>query len=310
MTEVQKLEFKRPVFIDGVIDFIAGTAGGIANVYIGQPLDTVKVKMQTFPDLYRNGYQCFRETLRKDGITRGLYAGTVPSLAANISENAVLFLFYGLCQKTIVFLTGNRKVEDLNSVQNALAGSGAAFFCSFTLCPTELVKCRLQAMREMQGGRLNIGPWSVTREILRREGIPGLYKGLTSTMLREMPGYFFFFGGYEFTRSFFIPKNGNKDDIGIFGTILSGGLGGVALWTAVFPADVVKSRIQVQSTVGKSAPKFTDVFMSILKNEGIRALYKGLGPTLLRTFPSTGGLFLSVEMTKKYLGMAADYSGF
>lgn len=310
MTEVQKLEFKRPVFIDGVIDFIAGTAGGIANVYIGQPLDTVKVKMQTFPDLYRNGYQCFRETLRKDGITRGLYAGTVPSLAANISENAVLFLFYGLCQKTIVFLTGNRKVEDLNSVQNALAGSGAAFFCSFTLCPTELVKCRLQAMREMQGGRLNIGPWSVTREILRKEGIPGLYKGLTSTMLREMPGYFFFFGGYEFTRSFFIPKNGNKDDIGIFGTILSGGLGGVALWTAVFPADVVKSRIQVQSTVGKSAPKFTDVFMSILKNEGIRALYKGLGPTLLRTFPSTGGLFLSVEMTKKYLGMAADYSGF
>lgn len=310
MTEVQKLEFKRPVFIDGVIDFIAGTAGGIANVYIGQPLDTVKVKMQTFPDLYRNGYQCFRETLRKDGIARGLYAGTIPSLAANISENAVLFLFYGLCQKTIVFLTGNRKVEDLNSVQNALAGSGAAFFCSFTLCPTELVKCRLQAMREMQGGRLNIGPWSVTREILRKEGIQGLYKGLTSTMLREMPGYFFFFGGYEFTRSFFIPKNGNKDDIGIFGTILSGGLGGVALWTAVFPADVVKSRIQVQSTVGKSAPKFTDVFMSVLKNEGIRALYKGLGPTLLRTFPSTGGLFLSVEMTKKYLGMAADYSGF
>lgn len=310
MTEVQKLEFKRPVFIDGVIDFIAGTAGGIANVYIGQPLDTVKVKMQTFPDLYRNGYQCFRETLRKDGIARGLYAGTVPSLAANISENAVLFLFYGLCQKTIVFLTGNRKVEDLNSVQNALAGSGAAFFCSFTLCPTELVKCRLQAMREMQGGRLNIGPWSVTREILQKEGIQGLYKGLTSTMLREMPGYFFFFGGYEFTRSFFIPKNGNKDDIGIFGTILSGGLGGVALWTAVFPADVVKSRIQVQSTVGKSAPKFTDVFMSVLKNEGIRALYKGLGPTLLRTFPSTGGLFLSVEMTKKYLGMAADYSGF
>lgn len=112
--------------------------------------------MQTFPDLYRNGYQCFRETLRKDGIARGLYAGTVPSLAANISENAVLFLFYGLCQKTIVFLTGNRKVEDLNSVQNALAGSGAAFFCSFTLCPTELVKCRLQAMREMQGGRLNM----------------------------------------------------------------------------------------------------------------------------------------------------------
>lgn len=48
----------------------------------------------------------------------------------------------------------------------------------------------------------------------------------------------------------------------------------MALWTAVFPADVVKSRIQVQSTVGKSAPKFTDVFMSILKNEGNSFLIK------------------------------------
>ena len=54
----------------------------------------------------------------------------------------------------------------------------------------------------------------MTREILQKEGIQGLYKGLTSTMLREMPGYFFFFGGYEFTRSFFIPKSGNKEDIG------------------------------------------------------------------------------------------------
>ena len=32
-------------------------------------------------------------------------------------------------------------------------------------------------------------------------GIPGLFRGLTSTMAREMPGYFFFFGGYELTKS-------------------------------------------------------------------------------------------------------------
>lgn len=75
--------------------------GGITSVYVGQPLDTVKVKMQTFPTLYRNGLNCFLETFRQDGIARGLYAGTVPSLAANISENAVLFCFYGVCQKLV-----------------------------------------------------------------------------------------------------------------------------------------------------------------------------------------------------------------
>ena len=83
------------------IDFLHFIPGGITTVYVGQPLDTVKVKMQTFPTLYTGGFNCFMETFKQDGIARGLYAGTVPSLAANISENAVLFLFYGLCQKVV-----------------------------------------------------------------------------------------------------------------------------------------------------------------------------------------------------------------
>ncbi|XP_052828371.1 mitochondrial ornithine transporter 1 [Octopus bimaculoides] len=305
--EVQTTQFKRSILVDGVIDFTAGTAGGIANVYIGQPLDTVKVKMQTFPTLYRNALHCFTDTFKKDGIIKGLYAGTGPSLVANISENAILFLFYGFCQKAIVLVTRHRKVEDLSPIHNAFAGSGAAFFCAFALCPTELVKCRLQAMREMKGAARTVGPWAVTKEVLHAEGIPGLYKGLTSTILREMPGYFFFFGGYELTRHLFIPKGGTKEDVGPVGTIISGGVGGLALWTAIFPADVVKSRIQVQSTVGKAAPSFLSVFLTVLKTEGVAALYKGLGPTLLRTFPSTGGLFLTVELTKKYMGLTADY---
>ena len=55
-------------------------------MYIGQPLDTVKVKMQTFPTMYRNAFHCFKTTLVKEGITRGLYAGTIPSLAAQVQN--------------------------------------------------------------------------------------------------------------------------------------------------------------------------------------------------------------------------------
>jgi solute carrier family 25 ornithine transporter 2/15 len=36
-------------------------------------------------------------------------------------------------------------------------------------------------------------------------------------------------------------------------------------------------------------------------------LYNGLGPTVVRTFPSTGALFLAYEMTKKYGSQLADY---
>ncbi|XP_041359074.1 mitochondrial ornithine transporter 1-like [Gigantopelta aegis] len=303
----------RQTALDAVIDFTGGVAGGIATVYVGQPLDTVKVKIQTFPTMYRNALDCFVQTFKQDGIARGLYAGTVPSLAANISENAVLFCAYGMCKKIVTKLVKKSTVTSLNPLENALAGSGAAFFSSFTLCPTELIKCRLQAMREMATGgqldggleRLKIGPWGLTREILHAEGVPGLFKGLTSTLLREMPGYFFFFGGYEICRDLLTPVGKTKEEIGVWRTIVCGGVGGVALWVAIFPADVCKSRIQVQSVSGK-APTFRYTFMNILRNEGVRALYKGLGPTVIRTFPATGALFLAYEYTSKVLYRLMD----
>lgn len=58
------------------------------------------------------------------------------------------------------------------------------------------------------------GPFGLTKEILRNEGIPGMYKGLTSTFMREMPGYFFFFGGYEISRALLTPPGKKKDEIG------------------------------------------------------------------------------------------------
>ena len=60
-------------------------------MYAAQPLDTVKVKMQTFPHLYTNMVDCVMTTFRRDGIVRGLYAGSIPAVVANVAENSVLF---------------------------------------------------------------------------------------------------------------------------------------------------------------------------------------------------------------------------
>lgn len=60
-------------------------------VYVSQPLDTVKVKMQAFPKLYNGMMDCLVTTFRKDGFSRGLYAGTLPAVVANVAENSVLF---------------------------------------------------------------------------------------------------------------------------------------------------------------------------------------------------------------------------
>ena len=95
-----------------------------------------------------------------------------------------------------------------------LSGFLAAFWSSLALCPTELIKCRLQAMREsnLEKGLEppRIGPFGLTRQILNTEGIGGLFHGLRPTFMREMPGYFCFFFAYEFTREMFV-KEGKKN---------------------------------------------------------------------------------------------------
>lgn len=131
-------------FSSAAIDFAAGSMGGIANVLVGQPLDTVKVKMQTSAQ-YRNPFSCFVKTLTMDGVRRGLYAGTSPAIAANVAENSVLFCSYALCQD---LMTTMRRKEESGPMDKALAGLAAGFLTSFVICPTELVKCKLQAMRE------------------------------------------------------------------------------------------------------------------------------------------------------------------
>lgn len=43
------------------------------------------------------------------------------------------------------------------------------------------------------------------------------------------------------------------------------------------------------------------VFKDLVRREGLLALYNGLLPTVLRTFPSTGALFVAYEYTRKGL---------
>lgn len=142
------------IAVTGTIDLIAGSLGGVANVLVGQPLDTIKVKMQTFPSLYSNTFVCLKNTLTSDGIRRGLYAGTSPAILANVAENSVLFCGYGFCQNLVMKARGieGSSTNSLSTLDKALSGFCAAFFSSFTLCPTELVKCKLQAMRERHPG--------------------------------------------------------------------------------------------------------------------------------------------------------------
>ncbi|XP_032255234.1 mitochondrial ornithine transporter 2 [Phoca vitulina] len=288
--------------IQAAIDLTAGAVGGTACVLTGQPFDTVKVKMQTFPGLYKGLTDCCLKTYSQVGL-RGFYKGTGPALMAYVAENSVLFMCYGFCQELVRKVVGLDTQARLSDLQTAAAGSFASAFAALALCPTELVKCRLQTMYEMEmSGKIAKRQntiWSVVKSILRKEGPLGFYQGLSSTLLQEVPGYFFFFGGYELSRSFFASGR-SKDELGPVPLMLSGGIAGICLWLVIYPVDCIKSRIQVLSMSGKQAG-FLGTLISIVKNEGTAALYSGLTATMIRAFPANGSLFLAYEYSRRMM---------
>uniref|UniRef100_A0A8B9IWD0 Mitochondrial ornithine transporter 1 n=1 Tax=Amazona collaria TaxID=241587 RepID=A0A8B9IWD0_9PSIT len=192
-------------------------------------------------------------------------------------------VFVGACSECIVkqydsesLSPGSLQFLSHSDLQNAAAGSFASAFATLVLCPTELVKCRLQAMHEMQlSGKIIQGHntvWSVVKGVIQKDGPLGFYRGLSSTLLREVPGYFFFFGGYELSRTFFASGR-SKDELGPIPLLLSGGFGGSCLWIAVYPVDCVKSRIQVLSMAGKQTG-FLGTFVTVVRTEGEYAAYQ------------------------------------
>ncbi|XP_062051322.1 mitochondrial ornithine transporter 1-like [Lepus europaeus] len=198
-----------------------------------------------------------------------------------------------------------------SDLQNAAAESFASAFAALLLCPTELEKCRLQATQEMETSGKIVNSqnmvWYAVNQVLRKDGPLGFYHRFSSTLLQEVPGYFFFFGGYELSRSFFVSgRSKNKLDKCSVPLILSGGVGGICLWLTVYPVDCIKSRIQVLSISGKQAG-FTGTLLSVVRNKGIAALYSELKPTMIQAFPDNGALFLAYEYSRKLMSQFEAY---
>jgi solute carrier family 25 (mitochondrial carnitine/acylcarnitine transporter), member 20/29 len=62
--------------------------------------------------------------------------------------------------------------------------------------------------------------------------------------------------------------------------------------------DVPKTNVQARydtKIVGSYFPEL----IKIRRERGIKGLYAGLGPTLIRAFPANAALFLGVESSKK-----------
>ncbi|KAJ8649979.1 hypothetical protein MRB53_003002 [Persea americana] len=288
-------------------DLSAGTIGGVAQLICGHPFDTIKVKLQSQPvplpgqlPKYSGAMDAVKQTIAGEG-PRGLYKGMGAPLATVAAYNAVLFSVRGQMESLLRSQPG----MPLSVNQQVICGAGAGFAVSFLACPTELIKCRLQAQSALGSSTGAVkygGPMDVTKHVLKSEGgVRGLFKGLVPTLAREVPGNALVFGVYEAVKQFF-AGGPDTTELGRGPLIVAGGLAGASFWLAFYPIDVVKSVIQVDNYRN---PKFSgsiDAFKKILASEGIKGLYKGFGPAIARSVPANAACFLVYEVTRSSLG--------
>lgn len=282
-------------------NFLAGGFSGITAISVGQPFDTIKVRLQTQPlpqqgqkPLYQGALDCTLKTIRNDGI-RGLYKGmTVPLMAAT-PIFAVSFFGYNLGKK----LQQKSPGETLTGAQIFAAGMLSGVFTSTLVTPGDRIKCILQVQTASAGPKLYSGPFDVAKALLKQGGVSSFYKGMCATLLRDIPGGGIFYLTYVLIRRTLAPE-GQENDLSPLRIMIAGGISGVVSWSVALGPDVMKSKIQT-APEGKYPHGIRSVFMDILRNEGPRAFLKGGVPLLLRAFPANSACFLGYEGAMKFL---------
>ncbi|CAL4966116.1 unnamed protein product [Urochloa decumbens] len=313
-TEQQAMEFW-PEFLatSGGREFAAGGVGGMAGVLAGHPLDTLRIRLQQPPPPVSPGIvetprrppsaaRMLRGILRAEGPS-ALYRGMAAPLASVAFQNAMVFQVYAILSRSLGSESSTSDPPSYTSV--ALAGVGTGALQTLILSPVELVKIRLQLEAAGHKHRRpgdHHGPVDMARDILRREGLRGIYRGLTVTALRDAPAHGVYFWTYEYARERLHPgcRRGGGESLATM--LVSGGLAGVASWVCCYPLDVVKSRLQAAARYRG----VMDCFRRSVREEGLPVLWRGLGTAVARAFVVNGAIFSAYELALRFLASGGE----
>ncbi|KAI8145658.1 mitochondrial carrier domain-containing protein [Fennellomyces sp. T-0311] len=280
-------------------DCAAGTVGGIMQVLVGQPFDTVKVRLQTQSTtnpVYSGMMDCVRQTREREGL-RGFYKGTATPL---VGIGACVSIQFVVVESMKRRFAQKNKGEPLSNAQLYLAGAASGVANSVVSGPVEHIRTRLQ----VQTGTGYSGPIDCIRQIYRSHGIQGIYKGQGITMAREFQGYGAYFFAYEWLVRRSMEKSGlqSRAELPSYEVCMYGAGAGYAMWLTIYPMDAVKSKLQTDGF--GAARKYASVMDCIRKTmaaEGVAGFFRGVGPCLLRAAPCNAATFMGFELAMRVI---------
>ncbi|ABN64449.1 mitochondrial 2-oxodicarboxylate carrier 1 [Scheffersomyces stipitis CBS 6054] len=266
-----------------IYQFLSGAIAGVSEILVMYPLDVVKTRQQLdSTNAYNGTINCLKKIVREEGFSR-LYKGITAPILMEAPKRATKFAANDEWGK---FYKKQFGVTQMTQSLAVLTGATAGATESFVVVPFELVKIKLQD----KTSKFN-GMGEVVKDIIKTNGVLGLYKGLESTLWRHIMWNAGYFGLIHQVKSV-MPKPKNSTEKTLI-DLTCGTIGGTFGTIMNTPMDVVKSRIQAGSTKYKwTWPSL----VIVAKEEGFGALYKGFIPKVLRLGPG-GGILLVVFTT-------------
>jgi solute carrier family 25 carnitine/acylcarnitine transporter 20/29 len=276
-------------------DFLSGGAAGMSQVIVGQPFDIVKVRLQT-STVALSPITVLKELVSKEGPL-ALYKGTLSPLIGCSFAVANQFCGFELAKR--LFQARKGEHLKLSNTELILSGGVGGFFYGLVLCPMELFRIKMQVKDSRKVYKSSI---DAAIQIYKEYGIKGIYSGLSATFVREIFGSMIYFGVYEICMQKALPKYDNdRKKIPIYQVLSFGGLAGFSLWLSIYPADIIKSKMQGSDFETSKYKTFLGTGKLIIQEHGIGGLFKGLVPCLIRAPVVNAISFLVYEVAQENL---------
>ncbi|KAI1504411.1 mitochondrial carrier domain-containing protein [Biscogniauxia marginata] len=168
--------------------FISGAAAGATATATTYPLDLLRTRFaaQGNDRVYTSLRRAVRDIQRDEG-PRGFFRGLAPALAQIVPFMGLFFAMYEGARQPLSELPLPAGAGD------AAAGVVASVAAKTGVFPLDLVRKRIQVQGPTRGRYVHknipeyAGTLATMRRIVRREGVRGLYRGLTVSLFKAAP---------------------------------------------------------------------------------------------------------------------------
>ncbi|XBW38754.1 hypothetical protein QEN19_004340 [Hanseniaspora menglaensis] len=292
--------------------FLAGGTAGVISRTCTAPFDRIKVFLIA-NDKSLHVSQVLKTIYRKAGF-KGFYVGNGLSALKIFPESAIKFGSFELVKK-IIFPTSYHNMKE-NPLGNYLCGGIAGCMAQLFVYPIDTIKYRMQC-ENVKFANHSSPQHSNLKKIVfetykQHGGVKAFYRGLPAGLTGMFPYAAIDLGTFNLLKNiasqyYFPEEYNNNEEQHLPNMVLLplGAISGSIGASIVYPVNLLRTRLQAQGTFAHPHRYngFFDCCSKTVKREGLKGLYKGLLPNLVKVCPSVAISYFCYENFKRLLSL-------